>query len=49
MPEIFTEDIDLNHATVELRDKFKVAIFQQKEHPTPEQTAANKLKWGLDP
>jgi hypothetical protein len=41
--------VPLNHATVELRDQFKVATFQKKEHPTPEQVAANKIKWGLDP
>jgi hypothetical protein len=30
-------------------DQFKVAVFQKKEHPTPERIAANKLKWGMDP
>jgi hypothetical protein len=45
----FNEDIALNHATVELHGQFEVAIFQKKEHPTTEQVAANKLKWGLDP
>jgi ferredoxin len=49
VPEILKEDIVLNHATVELQGQFRVATFQQKEHPTPEQIAANKLKWGLDP
>jgi len=39
----------LNHATVEMQDQFKVALFQKKEHPTPEQIAANKVKWGMDP
>jgi len=47
VPEIFKEDIA--HATVELSDQFKVALFQKKEYPTPEQIAANKLKWGMDP
>jgi len=36
-------------ATVEVPGQFKVALFQKKEHPTPEQIAANKLKWGMDP
>lgn len=49
VPELFNDDIALNHATVELHEQFEVATFQQKEHPTPEQVAANKLKWGLDP
>jgi ferredoxin len=49
VPEIFRDDITLNHAIVELRDDFKVAVFQKKEHPTAEQVAANKLKWGMDP
>jgi hypothetical protein len=39
----------LNHATVEMHDQFKLALFQKKEHPTPEQIAANKVKWGVDP
>ena len=45
----FKDDIPLNHATVEMHDQFKVALFQMKEHPTPEQIAANKVKWGMDP
>lgn len=48
VPEIFGDDIALNHATVETPDEFKVAVFQKKEHPTPEQVEANKLKWGMD-
>jgi hypothetical protein len=31
-----------------MSDQFKVALFQKKEHPTPGQVAANKLKWGMD-
>jgi len=49
VPEIFKDDIPLNHATVEMHDQFKVALFQKKEHPTPDQIAANKVKWGMDP
>jgi hypothetical protein len=49
VPEIFKDDIALNHATIELQEQFKVTTFQQKEHPTPEQVAANKRKWRLDP
>jgi hypothetical protein len=47
--KIFKDDIALNHATTELLEQFKVATFQQKEYPTPEQVAANKRKWGWDP
>jgi ferredoxin len=49
VPEIFMDNVALNHATVETPEEFKVALFQKKEHPTPEQIAANKLKWGMDP
>jgi hypothetical protein len=38
------DDVALNHATLEMPDQFKVAVFQKKEHPTPERIAANKLK-----
>ncbi len=48
VPEIFRDDIALNHATVDMPDEFKVAVSQKKERPTPEQVAANKLKWGMD-
>jgi ferredoxin len=48
VPEIFKDDIALSHATIELPEQFKVATFQQKEHLTPEQVAANKCKWRLD-
>jgi hypothetical protein len=47
--EIFKDDIPLNHATVEMHNQFKGALFHRKEHSTPEQIAANKVKWGLDP
>jgi hypothetical protein len=36
----------LNHRTVDQADVFKVKTFETKEHPTPEQVAANKVKWG---
>ncbi len=39
----------MNHARVAMHDQFKVAVFQKKEPPTPEQIAANKVKWGMDP
>jgi ferredoxin len=49
VPDPLKEDIDLNHAMVDIMDQFKVRAFEQKEHPTPEQIAENKKKWGLDP
>ena len=48
-PEIFKDDIALNHATLEKPDDFKVKAFVQTEHPTADQIAENKRKWGLDP
>ena len=47
-PEVFKDDIALNHATLELADQFKVKTFTQTEHPTSDQIAENKRKWGLD-
>jgi ferredoxin len=49
VPQIFQDEIALNHATVEMQEQFKVALFQQTEHPTPERIAANKRKWGMGP
>jgi len=46
VPEIFNEDIPLNHATMKLVDNFKVKQFETKEKPTPDQIAENKAKWG---
>lgn len=46
VPEIFKDDIPLNYATVKSADDFKVKQFETKEKPTPDQIAANKVKWG---
>jgi hypothetical protein len=46
VPDVFKDDIPLNHKTVDMADQFKVMTFKQIEHPTPEQIAANKTKWG---
>src|SRR5229473_3136972 len=46
VPEIFKDDIELNHKTLDMADQFKVKTFVVTEHPTPEQIAANKAKWG---
>src|SRR5208283_1723567 len=37
VPEIFNEDIALNHALLKLCDQFSVATFQQRDYPTPAQ------------
>jgi len=49
VPEVFKSDIDLNHALLELKDQFKVKAFEQGKHPTADEVAENKKKWGLDP
>ena len=49
VPDPLKDDIDLNHAMVDIMDQFKVKAFVQTEHPTPEQIAENKKKWGVDP
>ena len=40
------DDIALNHALLEIKDQFKVMPFKKADHPTPEQVAENKKKWG---
>ncbi|HUY17925.1 MAG TPA: ferredoxin family protein [Candidatus Binataceae bacterium] len=49
VPEVFKDDTALNRKSVEMSDQFKVKTFTAIEHPTSEQVAANKKKWGLDP
>lgn len=47
VPEVFNDDTALNRKTVEQPAEFKVKVYEQKPHPTPEQVTANKEKWGL--
>jgi hypothetical protein len=49
VPEVLKDDIALNHAILEIKDQFKVMPFKKVDHPTPEQVAENKKKWGVDP
>jgi ferredoxin len=49
VPDVLKDDIALNHALLELKDQFKVMPFKKIEHPTAEQVAENKKKWGVDP
>lgn len=46
VPEVFQEAIALNAKLVEYKDQFEVPPKVDKERPTPEQIAANKVKWG---
>ena len=49
VPDLLKDDIALNHALLELKDQFKVKAFEQGKHPTADEVAENKKKWGLDP
>ena len=49
VPAPLKDDVALNHAMVEAIADFKVKTFVKTDHPTPEQVAENKKKWGLDP
>src|SRR5882757_2183568 len=42
VPDVFKDDIPLNHKTVDMADQFKVMAFKQIEHPTPEQIAPTR-------
>jgi NAD-dependent dihydropyrimidine dehydrogenase PreA subunit len=46
VPEVFTDDTPLNYKIMETMDDFKVAQHKKIEHPTAEQVAENKVKWG---
>jgi ferredoxin len=46
VPDVFKDDTPLNYAIMEQMDQFKVAPTKKVEHPTAEQVAANKVKWG---
>ena len=49
MGDVLKDDIALNHAVLDLKDQFKVMPFKKVEHPTADQVAENKKKWGVDP
>ena len=46
VPDVFKDDTPLNYRIMENMSEFKVAQHQKIEHPTAEQVAANKQKWG---
>jgi ferredoxin len=46
VPELFTDDIELNAKIVEPKSDFSVPEVVEKEKPSPEQIEENKRKWG---
>jgi len=48
VPDVFSEDVQLNASIVETRDEFEVPEKPETELPTPDQVKANKEKWGYD-
>ena len=46
VPDVFKDDTPLNYAIMENMSDFKVAQNKKVDHPTAEQVAANKVKWG---
>ena len=47
VPDAVKDDTPLNYAIMETMSEFKVAQQKKIEHPTAEQVAANKAKWGV--
>ena len=47
VPEVFADDTALNAKMLECKDEFRVPEVEDKPPPSPEQIAANKVKWGL--
>jgi ferredoxin len=46
VPPVFKDDTPLNYKIQDDMSEFKVAQHKKIEHPTPDQIAANKQKWG---
>ena len=46
VPDVFKDDTPLNYKIMEDMSDFKVAQHKKIDHPTGEQVAANKQKWG---
>lgn len=46
VPDVFKDDTPLNYKTVDQPGDFAVKKQQKVEHPTADQVAANKIKWG---
>jgi ferredoxin len=47
VPEVLKDDTKLNYAMVDKSGEFAVKKLEKKEHPTAEQVAENKKKWGV--
>ncbi|MEM6962167.1 MAG: 4Fe-4S binding protein [Myxococcota bacterium] len=47
VPEVLKEDIELNAAVSTVQDELNVPDHDEKERPTPEQVAENRVKWGI--
>jgi len=47
VPDACKDDTPLNYKIMENMSDFKVAQNKKIEHPTAEQVAANKAKWGV--
>ena len=46
VPDVFQEDTPLNYAMKDYINDFKVAQHKKIAHPTADEIAANKQKWG---
>ena len=46
VPDVFKDDTPLNYAMKDNSDAFKVAQHKKIQHPTADQIAENKRKWG---
>ena len=47
VPEVFKVDTQLNADMMDVKDDFEVPTHEDKDQPSPEQVAENKVKWGL--
>ena len=47
VPAVFQDDTKLNYAIMENMADFKVSPVEKIPHPTADQVAENKKKWGL--
>jgi ferredoxin len=47
VPDVFKADIAHNAAMMDEAGNFEVPVREDKESPSPEEVAENKVKWGL--
>jgi ferredoxin len=48
VPEVLNGDIALNAQIVDAKGDFSVPEVEEKNKPTPQQIADNKVKWGFE-